>query len=185
MTKNFNKLTKKRQKSGFTVLELMITIFVIAVALVGGMTALQKTATLTSASSDKLIAAYLTQEGLEIIRNIRDGNWLDSDPSWNYGFDNCETGCTGCTGCIVDYSIFGNEGSWQIPFSEQKLTIDSANGYYYGGPTETKFKRKITIKPDPADPDNNILNVLVEVTWQERGEQKSFSAQENLYNWKR
>ena len=177
MPQIFKKQIKKTSR-GFTILELMVTIFVIAVALVGGMTALQKTTALTSASSNRLIAAYMAQEGLEIIRNIRDGNWLENNDlliPWNYGFGECEDGC------IVDYRVLGNEGPSQASFQERELIkFDSSLGYQNKKGNETKFKRKITIKSK----DNDILNVLVEVAWSEKGGSNSFSAQENLYNWR-
>jgi len=173
MTDIFNNLIRKNSKRAFTVLEMMITVFVLAVALVGGMTALQKTATLTSISSDRLIAAYLAQEGLEIIRNIRDGNWLEG-LSWGSGLGGCDTQC------VVDY----NMDSPRAPFSDdEKLRFDlsgKVKGYQHDKGNETKFQRKITI----TEPNPNILNVSVEVIWTEKGVSKSFSAQENLYNWR-
>ena len=58
------KYSMKAEK-GFTLLELMITIFVIAVGLVGIMTLIQNTLQSASIVRLNLTAAYLAQEGIE------------------------------------------------------------------------------------------------------------------------
>lgn len=165
---------------GFTLLETLLTIFVITVGLIGGMTAILRTLNLSSFSSSNLIATYLAQEGIEIVRNIRDTNWLEARTttnSWDEGLTNCTAGC------IADYkhSYGPNLIDPNLPsFNEQFLNID-ANGFYsYSPGIQTTFKRKITIqKPQP-----DRLDVKVEVTWIEKGKSYTFSTQENLYNWR-
>ncbi len=63
-------------KNGFTLLEILVAIFVITIGLIAAVSLIQRAAILTSLSSDRLTAAYLTQEGIEIVRNQRDTNWL-------------------------------------------------------------------------------------------------------------
>ncbi|MDI6591435.1 MAG: prepilin-type N-terminal cleavage/methylation domain-containing protein [Patescibacteria group bacterium] len=158
---------------GFTLLEVMAAIFVITVGVIGGMTAVQKTITLISISSSRLIAAYLVQEGIEIVRNIRDTNWLEgraAEVPWDEGLQICSAGCEG------DYTMNQSLVSWQGGY----LNIDNNNFYSYSSGNPTKFKRKITISK--LEPD--ILEVQVKVTWSERGMPQSLSAKEYLYKWK-
>lgn len=164
-------------QKGFTIIELVISIFLLAMAIVGIFSAFSIVTILTSDSSDRLTAAYLAQEGIEIARNIRDQNWLRMDacaannddltcnpwPKWNDGLNNI-VNCT--NGCHADYaspSMLGGLGDY--------LNIDT-NGFYSQTPaTQTKFKRKITIV-HPRDADNNlvdhILKVVVEVAWNQK-----------------
>jgi len=166
---------------GFTLLEVITAIFVITVGVIGGMSAIQKTVALISISSSRLTAAYLAQEGIEVIRNIRDTNWLEgrtAEVSWDEGLTDCSAGCE------TDYTMNQNLDSWVG--EGRYLYIDGTNSFFRyidfpsGDDIQTKFKRKITITSDVSD----ILEVLVEINWSERGIPQSLSAQENLYNWR-
>ena len=169
---------------GFTLLEVMVAIFVITVGIAGVMTILQRTMFLTSISSSRLTAAYLAQEGIEIVRNVRDTNWLEAGSTANDWDEGLNIGSNCPAGCIVDYNHSYDPGDLLDPylpvFTGQFLRVDSNGFYSYNGPieTQTKFQRKITTAP-AAD----FLNVKVDIFWSEKGKSYTFSAQENLYNW--
>ncbi len=61
---------------GFTLLEVIIAIFLITVGVGGAFALIQRTITFTAVTSSQLTATYLAQEGIERVRNTRDGNWL-------------------------------------------------------------------------------------------------------------
>jgi len=169
-------LNAKMTKRGFTIIEAIVAIFVITTGIVGVLTLVTQTISSATYSSDRLIAAYLAQEGIEIVRNIRDTNWLEGAATWNDGLgvgeyegDYNDSDLTVCPS-ICDY--------------DNNLRFLKIDGGFYGYPlsgTETKFKRKITIG---AGPIADSLNVKVEVFWQEKGKIYSVPVQENLYNWK-
>ncbi|MCH8741435.1 prepilin-type N-terminal cleavage/methylation domain-containing protein [Patescibacteria group bacterium] len=165
-------------KKGFTLLEVTIAIFILLVGVTAGSVLIARTVSQMSVFSSKLIAAYLTQEGIEIIRNIRDTNWLQGG-AWDEGL-------TGCffTGCEADYTATTVENppgatAYFETFANNFLKIDISGFYNYTSGTDTKYKRKITIVSG-AD----ILTVTVETTWSEKGKDYSHIAQEILYNWK-
>jgi hypothetical protein len=161
---------------GFTLMEAIVAIFVITTGLVGVLSLVSQTISSSTFSKDKLIAAYLAQEGIEIIRNIRDTNWLEGGTNpWDEGL----TGCTG--GCIADYTYSEQLDPTLPAYTGQFLNIDSNSYYSYSAGTPTKFQRKITIG---AGPIADSMNVKVEVFWQEKGAPHKVEAQENLYNWK-
>ena len=166
--------------TGFTLLEVLVAIFVITVGLIGVMTVLQMTMFLTSISSSRLTAAYLAQEGIEIVRNVRDTNWLEARAvanDWDEGLTNC------LNGCIADYNhSYGPDliDPNLPPFPDQFLDIDGNGFYSYSPGTPTKFQRKIIIQKTGPD----RLDVRVQVMWSEKGKSYTFSAQENLYNWR-
>lgn len=159
----------KKNGAGFTLLEAIVAISVITVGLVGVLSLVTQTISSATFSKDKLIAVYLAQEGIEIVRNIRDTNWL-TNASWNNGL---------------------GIGDWQVDYNDQvlfvytgnPLNLETATGFYgYDPGNATKFQRKITISAGPVS--GSSLNVKVEVFWQEKGVTHKVEAQENLYNWK-
>ena len=181
----FNYLNSKENKGGFTLLEVMTAVFVVTVGLIGVFIVIQNLSTYTAYSKDRLVASYLAQEGMEIIRNIRDTNWLEpeiepenpnpwDEDIWDGGLSACSSGCE------VDYttSTFLN---LDLSYSNQYLKIDSNGFYSYNPGTETKFKRKIIISaPGTSDcPVNNCLLVKVSVSWS-KGKVETLG---KLYNW--
>lgn len=176
--------------TGFTIIELIITIFVLSIAIIGVFGAFSIMVILTSNVSDRLAAAYLAQEGVEIIRNIRDTNWLNMDAnpdlaSWDDGLYACENGAS----CQVDYTTTGFDSNPVLPWHEDSyLKIDADNFFYsYGAGTKTKFRRKITIDTSLAP---YIMKVIAEVFWDEKPnilnlaeEQGSIQVEDTLYNW--
>jgi len=154
----------------FTLIEVFIAMFLLTVGTVGAIYAIVRVIEVTEVSSSQLIASYLAQEGIEIVRNIRDGNWLEGSV-WDTGLTGCEP--TGA-GCQADYT---NTQSL-VSFTGDPLNIDGGFYSYLTG-TPTIFQRKITIEEAPGD----ILEVTVWVGWTERGKSYSVTAQANLYKW--
>src|SRR3972149_6530079 len=77
------------KKDGCTLLEVVLAIFILSLSAFGGFSLIQSTVISASLSKQKLTAYYLAQESLEVVRNIRDGNWLkrreDSGVLWTDG----------------------------------------------------------------------------------------------------
>ena len=166
-------------KNGFTIMEAIVAIFVITTGIVGVLSLVTQTNSSATFSKDKLISAYLAQEGIEIVRNIRDTNWLQG-LSWDSGLGAGEyevdynAALTFCPPiCDYDHNL-------------RFLKIDGGFYNYFLG-TNTKFKRKITISKEEYPLGSGRYDkiiVTVEVSWQEKGKPHSVSAQENLYNWR-
>lgn len=156
-------------QKGFTLIEVIAAMFVITVGVVGALIAIQQTMFYTQTSVSRLTATYLAQEGIEIVRNIRDGNWLELNPIWDDGLTGCEPEGVGCQ---ADYS---NNQSLDS-FTGNLLKIDG--GFYqYSSGTSTPFTRKITI----TKPEAKKIEVEVTVRWDGR----EVTAQESLYNWRK
>jgi hypothetical protein len=187
-------ITKKYSKNGkpltgFTIIELIITVFILSIAVIGVFSAFSVMVIMTSSISDRLVAGYLAQEGAEIIRNIRDNNWLkmDEDPE-SYTWDYEIYKCFGSVGCQVDYTTLYLTNPI-APYSNEKyLNIDENNFYSYKDGQETKFKRKITMEYLPNS--DYAIKVKVEVFWKEKpsilnpNEDQGVIEIENvLYNW--
>ena len=172
---------------GFSFIEVLVSIFILVIAITASFSVLRGILSYNVTNSSRLVAAYLAQEGIEIVRNIRDGNWLESRSnsliSWDEGIGT-GSNCVGANGCVADYnhSYSSDQKDPKLPaYTGQPLNIDSYGLYGYGSSTTpTKFQRKIVITPEGI----NELKVNVTVSWQEKGRSNTLSALENLYNWK-
>lgn len=165
-------------KRGFTILEVILAIFILTCGVAASFALVQQTLSLIAVSQAKLIASYLAQEGIEIAKNIRDSNWLeqrvDSNVLWDDGLA---------------------EGNWQIDFKNQILPYDSqghflnldSSGFYsYSSGSATVFKRKISVSEKTdlnGDDKPDKMKILVEVNWKERGRTHTVQASEYIYNW--
>jgi prepilin-type N-terminal cleavage/methylation domain-containing protein len=152
-------------KQSFTLIEIIVAISVMTIGILGVYALVPKVIGITSANTNIFIAYQLAREGIEIVRNIRDTNWLQG-LAWNEGL----TGCSG--GCEIDY----NDSSL-VSYQDRYLKVDSNGFYNYETGKQTKFKRKIIITPD-----TDILNIKVQITWSGKG--SPFEIEENLYNWR-
>lgn len=159
------KLTNMKSP-GYTLLETVVAVAM----LIGGVSVVYSTSANTLAhtynNQHRLTASYLVQEGVEVVRNIRDQNWLDGAADWRNGLD---------------------PGEWQVQYNSKNLDacsgsplLVSDNGLYnYSEGAETNFRRKVTIEHD-SDPDK--IKVTVEVTWPRDGGNPA-QAVKFLYNW--
>ena len=136
-------------------LEAVIATSIVMIGILGIFITSQETVLVVYLARDRLIAAYLAKEGMEVIRNIRDQNFLRGVTPWNAGISSS---------------------------TPAQLFIDG-NGFYTTSTTATttKFTREIIIAPT-SDVDGIVyrINVRTIVRWAEH----SFLVEENLYNWR-
>ena len=154
-------------------MEAIIAIFLITVGIVGTYTLITQTISSATFSKDKLIAAYLAQEGIEIVRNIRDTNWLQGK-SWDEGL-HCSY--------EVQYSDYFVHmlPCWPCDYDDLRLLKIDGGFYNYDSGDDTIFKRVIILDFGPVA-DSWIYKVVV--FWKEGGKIYKVEAQEILYNWK-
>ena len=183
------------KNKGFTIIELVIAIFILSVAIFGVYNAFSTIVVLTSGASDRLTAAYLAQEGIEIIRNIRDTNWIemgaDPDAAWHDGLSGWEQGCQAdyTTGTAIINptalaSWTGSEPSGSDEGGGNYLKLNTNGFYVYGTGSDTKFKRKITITfVEGPEGLPYIMKVSAKVFWSKKGEWSQIEAEDNLYDW--
>ena len=194
-------------QKGFTLIEISIAISILAITVVGIFSAFFVVVILTSDSTDRLTGTYLAQEGIEIVRNIRDQNWLNMDDClYNQGNQNCPTWLAGnldssscrlnASGCQADYT----DSSLESYVSNNYLNIDVNGLYRHESGKQSKFKRKIIIEPvvDIINTDTeHIIKVFVQVSWDKKGNilnsaggtagdcnpDNCITIIETLYNW--
>lgn len=171
-------------QKAFTLIEIMVAISVMTIGVVGVYALVPRVISTTSMNIDRFLASQLAREGIELVRNIRDTNWLQAadlskSSPWDDGlpsgeweadystltfantadFEKCTDGGHNCDTCDGDF-----------------LKIE--NGFYnYASGTKTPFKRKITISPQ-----GDGLNIKVQITWAGKG--SPLGVEENLYDWR-
>lgn len=138
-----------------------------------------------SVSSSKLIAANLAQEGIEIVKNIRDLNYLaddNGDGEPDYSWNVCYTSLSGEITFLVQY----DDTSPRL-FSEEPLKYDLTTGLYgydAGAVTPFAYKRKIIMTKNPSGLDDNEIKVQAVVSWVEHGRAESLTVEDRLWNWR-
>lgn len=168
---------------GFTIIEATIAIFILTIGVGGVFALITRTISTGTDVKTRLEAAYLAQEGIEIVRNFRDENFLairkgqcnpvENPDCWKKGSVDL-TVCAPNVGCEADY----DDASFSSPYGSGRfLSIDSNGFYSYNSGAASGYKRKITIDAPQADKDKLIVDV--EVSWSKG----SVKASTELYNW--
>jgi len=169
----FHLQTKKTK--AFTLIEVLVALFFLFITIFAAVSLVNNALSTTQSSKQKFIAANLAQEGMEIVRNIRDSNWI-SERDWDFGLESGE-----------QYAGYRTQGAL-APYVDQFLKINAEGFYNYLDGSDTKFKRKITICKMGGSgcldiTTDNQIRVIVNVTWQEKGNDYNLTAVEDLYNW--
>jgi Tfp pilus assembly protein PilV len=159
----------------FTLIETIVAIFILTTGILALSSLISYFISTSSISSQRLVAAYLAQEGIEIVRNIRDSAYISGDASnWNNVTSTCSAGCSN-----FDYR------SSKIPDNENCSGKNFLNlvGNFYQCSDFSPIQLQRTVTTTQIFNPNGV-KVKVEVTWRERGRLHSLKAEENFYNWR-
>lgn len=156
-------------EGGFSLMEVIISIGVIVTTLITLIALISSVVSGLRLGEFKLTATSLAQEGLEIVRNIRDSNWL----SYKRAPENWRDGLA-----AGDYRVQYDQSALLF-WADSFLKIDNNGFYQYDSGSNTSFKRKITI----GHIEDNQIKAVSEITWQEKGRSYTITAESRLYNW--
>lgn len=162
-------LLPAKSNRGFTLIEAIVALVLVSVAM--GPVFILATSAINVASriEHNLVASNLAQEGIEVIRNIRDTNWTSGT-----AFDN-------------NLSV----GTWRVEWDTvsggltpvgSNPVLKKNNGLYnYTTGTDTVFRRTVII----SKPNSSELVLVSSVTWIERGNiNRTVSAESHLFDWR-
>ncbi|MBI4919736.1 hypothetical protein HY838_00310 [Candidatus Azambacteria bacterium] len=158
---------KQLNSGGFTLLETIVAVGLIAVAFVASLNLMATSFFYVSNIQDRLVAVNLTGEGIEIARNIRDNNWLQGK-AWNSGLAD------------GDYQAAYDSTSLSLYGGNPLLFNSGAGLYNYTSGEATPYIRKISI----ANLSSYEIKIISTVTWQRRNNSYSISAEDHLFNWR-
>lgn len=179
--------------SGFILIETLVALSLLMLALPAALTVASKSVSLASYSKDQVIALYLAQEGIEIIRNRRDQNMIKMSigdtVDWRDGFWTGD--CSAPLRCRVDYGAGPSDTDTLIERCvgggcSLVLNRNMANGTYAHTPVggawvSTPFSRFVQTSAVAGSPDE--IRVVSTVTYGMYGGVKTISVVENLTKW--
>lgn len=170
-----NKNKTKNRIKGFTLIEVMVSIMMVSIAFLGIYSATSKYSQQTNQLKETYVASLLGQEGVEVVRNIRDTNWVLGTVDWDDGLTgyDCSADPLESEGAQAAY-----DSTTLAAYTNTNLNIDGNNFYSYEAGTATRYKRQICID---STTDTDILHVAVYVYWTGG---KQTVIKEDLYNWK-
>jgi prepilin-type N-terminal cleavage/methylation domain-containing protein len=171
--KNFKCL---QAKAGFSLMEILVVLFIVSTALLGIVSLIIQNIQVQNINRNSLIASELAQEGIELIRNVRDINWRNSQSFDAYLSDGSYK---------VDYRTSG----MSIPITDiSQAQIYIKNGFYVhdsgseSGLTSTIFSRQIFISRINSYP-GNPLEARSVVTWIDHNRPYRYELQTLLFDW--
>lgn len=197
-----------------SIIEVMLAIAVISMAMVGFLSLSANNVATGRESAMRNQAVLLAEEGIEVVRNIRDSNWLlgCSAP----GAADCKQWNSGLSSGLNYRALPRFEyptNAWTLQFLNSSFDLCASMGTckiyqsvdnVYSNKnigTATPFSRMVEINPicdDPlacggdgictsglACPINTIgLQVISRVRWTEKGKTRNVVLEERLFNWR-
>ena len=167
---------------GFTLIEAIVAIGVISIGFVGSLVLLSKSSSQASLLKSRVVVSHLAAEGIEVVRNIRDTNWLK-------GFD-WRTGLADTTNGIVDY----DSAAMDVSDASESRKCLNWNGSFYrhalasgGYACNTTFKRHLELSSKSETISGAVVNYLEVksiMEWREKTRTQTITVVDHLYDWK-
>jgi len=188
-----------RNRSGFTLTEVLVAVMVLVVAIVGSTNLLISMMRSNSSNANTLQAYFYTQESLEIFRNMRDTHFFNNVDFRSGGGKSFFSSVSGFSergpyyvGVNVNPSVLVGRGviSASAPFKLSKNENDSIVKFYRDASSyeDTIFSRKCEVFPYSIDgsrvSDFSMVKVTCTTSWEERSSQRSVSMSMILTDWK-
>lgn len=191
--------------SGQGLMEVIVAIAIITTGITGTVTLTYSNLRSNETSINQIIAANLAREGIEVVRNIRDENWLQGN-FWLLGLKNITSNTTDYDGNI---NFDKTTKRWSLDLTPNginagRLYLDTDGVYSHNTTgTITPYWRNVEVRVTMCQFKNNRNNivevagncqnygawnpigikVISQVQWQEKGQTKNYRLEENLYNW--
>ncbi|MBI5733354.1 MAG: hypothetical protein HY973_00195 [Candidatus Kerfeldbacteria bacterium] len=157
-------------------------------------------------ASSQIVAANLSREGIEVVRNIRDTNWMNG-AAWDAGLD------SGIPAADLTAVVQYNTGSSTLDFNpdpncEAVGAVYPCRLYLGSGTNSGLYSHTATGQPlnywrlikmyricrdetiDKGEDSGSHCNskigiqIISEVYWQEHGRSHTIAAEDRIYNWR-
>lgn len=193
-----NRVSRLHQiKKGFTLLETILVISILSASLLLGTTMIIISLNATIKNKNRFIATYLTQECLELARNMRDSAWKQNLP-WDCGIPEkdqtaniegkeiAETPiCLNNTNNIITAENVGVSINISTTPEDFLLWYNEDTGFTHDASNaqQTIFSRKLTTIEKEADTDR--AKIACTTTWTYKNKLEEIEMFEILTNWKK
>ncbi|HQV64849.1 MAG TPA: prepilin-type N-terminal cleavage/methylation domain-containing protein [Candidatus Paceibacterota bacterium] len=164
---------------GFTLLEMLFAVIIFSFALVSLMTIAGKGVIATASARDQLVAQFLAEESLEVVRNIRDSNYINGSNSWIDGLTECVDSAT----CDIEYVANAKPIMVVCPANDcSGRLLFNNNGQFRPEPvgTATTFWREIKITS--ITPDSELV-LESTVHWRQKTINRSMTVTTRIADW--
>jgi hypothetical protein len=200
--------TTERAPRGQSFIEAMVAITVIVTSISSSLALVQSSITATHNGGIQVTAANLAREGAEVVRGLRDTNWLKSQ--------SFQVGLVDASGDKTARPLLDQAGGgWSLSFAPTGLTAANAAVYVTGdgvylqadaqpaGSTLSPYTRVITLqhicRDDTTGTERTVgdattclgsetlvgLNVDSTVRWRGvSGQYQTLTVEERLYDWR-
>lgn len=163
----------KQKNRGFTVIEAIVAIAVLALAITAPLVLAYRSLNATNIARDQVIATFLAQDVMEYILAQRAKNRVNGQ-DWLEGLEQCVDRASGCR---ID-TTKPLDGSGMITSNpSQALGYSEANGYGYAG-TPSRFSRVVTMQS--VEDDEKAVEVTVR--WRTGAVMKEFTLTAHIFN---
>ena len=153
---------------GFSLIEIITAVAILAVGISGSVALISRTISATSFVRNQFIAWQLAQEGMEVVHNIRNTNWVEN-VSWEDGL-NQGSYC-------VDYNSM-SLGSLCAAGEGRRMFIQGNRYVHNSGAIITDFFRHVEIINATDTDVVAYKQVISEVVWGNN----TIRAEERLYD---
>ncbi len=194
-----------KNKSGQSLIELIVAVAIIQVGLLSVWSLFLSNFNAEREAELRIVGANLSREGIELVKNIRDSNWLRGDRGeineegtiwpWDEGLK------PGVYSVSYDNGTLEDEATSQLYIDSQGFYTNSSNGTKI-----SPYKRTIELKSvccsdvgaDLVCDDTNYqikesnkpcslrigVNVIAKTTWSHSGFERSSVVEDIIYNWR-
>lgn len=197
------KNSKGEIQGGQSLVEMIVAIAIILTGLVGALSLTISNLTGVDEAGTRVVASNLAREGIEVVRNFRDANWL-KNLDWDTGLYSGND--------FTAIAIFDPPtNKWRLDFSPNAISDLAAKLYrspenLYLQDTappagmETQYFRLITLDPicfNAATQTESItgnlcgvgeekigIRIKSEVTWKLSGRARDVILEDRIYNWR-
>lgn len=146
----FNKNVQKEK--GFSMIEVMMATFLVSVGLVAVISLLSAGLRQSTLNKNNLIASFLAQEGVELVRNVRDTNWVNGEESFG--------GISNGNDCRAQADA-ENSNNLSCGVSDFQLYFDSVYEHSGSSSQETRFSRKIIIEDEAGGEQKIVTSIAI------------------------
>jgi type II secretory pathway pseudopilin PulG len=162
-------------KKGFSLMEILVVLFIVSTTLIGIVSLIIQNIQVQSINKNNLIASSLAQEGLELIRQVRDDNWQKSRAFNYYIWDGSY---------VIDYKnpipVNTSDASMAKLYIMDGLYIN--NIHHETNVTPTIFSRQIFTSRLVSV--GTPIQVRSVVTWIDHNRPYRYELQTLLFDWR-